>query len=224
MALPSNASRDLSAALQLVGYGPSVYTRIVKMALIEMELEADYIETNPFAETPDPLLARYTPFDRVPVLVHGDFQLTETAAILRYLDQLSAGPSLVPKDPKAAARLAQIIGIVDADVYWSMVRGVFSHGFYYAHLGLDPDPAKLAAGLEAAKPALGVLEDIAAEGLQLQGAGFSLADLQLAPMMAYFTKAPAGARLLKEYPTLSRWWDVAQTRPSLMATDPLARN
>ena len=86
---PSSTSSP-NPALQLVGYGPSVYTWIVKVALIEMGLKVDYIETNPFAETPDPLLARYTPFDRVPVLVHGDFRLTETAAILRYLDQLSA--------------------------------------------------------------------------------------------------------------------------------------
>ncbi len=208
--------------LTLVGYAPSVYTRAVRMALIEMGLKADYIETDPFAETPDPLLAQFTRFDRVPVLVDSDFKLTETAAILRYLDHLSARPSMVPTGPKAAARMAQVMGIVDADVYWSMVRGVFSHGFYYRHIGMEPDPGKLAAGLDASRPALGALEDIAREGRQLNGTDFSLADLHLAPMMAYFTKAPEGAALLEDYPLLHGWWKETETRPSLVATDPLS--
>lgn len=118
-------SSSSSTSLQVVGYAPSVYTRVVRMALIEMALKADYIETDPFADAPDPLLARYTPFNRVPVLVHGDFKLTETVAILRYLDCLSARPSMIPTDPKAAARMAQVMGIVDADVYWPMVRACF---------------------------------------------------------------------------------------------------
>ena len=69
--------------LTLIGFEHSVYTRIVRMALIELGLEANYVEANPF--TNDPVLDEYTPLGRVPVLRHGDFTLTETAAILRYL-------------------------------------------------------------------------------------------------------------------------------------------
>ena len=118
------------AELTLVGFRYSVYTRIVRMALSEMSLKADYVEADPFADPPDPVLTEYTPFDRVPVFCDGSFCLTETAAILRYLDRLGPRPTLVPRGPKAAARMAQVIGIADAYCYGTLVRQVFSHGYY----------------------------------------------------------------------------------------------
>lgn len=60
--------------------------------LREMGMDADYSEANPFAEDPDPILARYTPLRRVSVLEHGGVVLMETAAILRYLDHISDAP------------------------------------------------------------------------------------------------------------------------------------
>lgn len=86
---------------------------------------------------------------------------------------------------------------------------------------MTPDPEKLASGLAASERALGALEDIAREGLQLNSADLSLADLHLAPMMAYFTMAPEGAALLEHYPALGGWWRLMRSRASLVATDPL---
>src|SRR5947208_5823279 len=53
------------------------------------------------------------PFGRIPAFEHGDFQLYETQAILRYLDDVIPEPALKPADPRAAARMNQIIGIND---------------------------------------------------------------------------------------------------------------
>jgi glutathione S-transferase len=214
----------MAEQLTLIGFRDSVYTRVVRMALIEMGLTAEYIEVNPFADTPDPLLAAATPFGRVPVLRHDDFTLSETAAILRYLDTLSANPSLIPQAPHAAARMAQVIGIVDAYVYVPMVRQVFSHAVYRAQHGLDVEAAKITDGLAHSVPALRALDAIAAEGLQLASGAFSLADLQLAPMMAYFTMAPQGAAALAGYPALASWWAQTAHRPSLSQTDPFAQD
>ncbi len=57
-------------------------------------------------------LARH-PFGRIPVIDHGDFQLYETQAIVRYVDAVFPGPTLRPADPRAAARADQVCGIVD---------------------------------------------------------------------------------------------------------------
>ena len=53
------------------------------------------------------------PFGRIPVIEDDGFVLYETQAILRYLDAVGAAPSLVPADPKAAARMNQVMGIID---------------------------------------------------------------------------------------------------------------
>src|SRR5262245_66528989 len=49
------------------------------------------------------------PFGRIPAFEHGDFRLYETQAILRYLDDVFPAPALQPKEPRARARMNQII-------------------------------------------------------------------------------------------------------------------
>lgn len=212
----------MAEALRLIGFKHSVYTWIVRLTLAELGLSAEYVEANPFADPPDPVLPRHTPLNRVPVLEHGRFRLTETAAICRYLDAISNRPSLQPGDPKEIARMAQVIGLVDADVYPIMVRQAFSEGYYApVVMGQPGDTARVAAGLKAAGAVLSVLEGIAEEGLQLTGAKVSLADLHLAPMMSYFTRVPEGLSDLSGYPKLGAWWHQVQTWQTLQDTDPM---
>ncbi|MGJ8618668.1 MAG: glutathione S-transferase family protein [Sulfitobacter sp.] len=208
--------------LTLIGFRYSVYTRIVRMALIELGLEAAYVEVDPFTLVADPELSKHTSFGRVPVFRHGAFTLTETAAIVGYLCDVSGNQAFRPKAPQASARMAQVIGIVDAYGYQPLVRDVFSHGFYRPHFGEEFDPAKVNFGLEKARPVLQTLDAIAKEGLQLDGRDISLADIHLSPMIAYFTKVPAGRATLDTYPALSKWWGQLRERPSLMETDPFA--
>lgn len=209
--------------LILIGFEHSVYTWIVRLALKEFGFEADYVEANPFADPPDPVLPRYTPLGRVPVLMHGDFRLTETAAILRYLDRLATGPSWQPTTAKALARMDQVIGVGDADVYPILVRQVFSHGYYWPVVLNEPGSQDLLKqGLVRAAPCLSVLEGIAAEGLQLVPGQRSLADFHLAPMMSYALRVPELAALLPGYPALHGWWEQTSEWLALRRTDPLA--
>ena len=66
------------------------------MALQEVSLDAAYVEVSPFEDPVDSLLERLTPLGPVPVVQHGDFVLTETAAILRYLYSMNVARTLVP--------------------------------------------------------------------------------------------------------------------------------
>lgn len=213
----------MAETLSLIGFHHSVYTRIVRMALAEMGLQARYIEVNPFADEADPVLAAHSPFGRVPVLRDGDFVLTETAAILRYLDALGNDGSMVPEGAQSGARMAQVIGIVDAYGYQPMVRQVFSHGYYRPLMGEEADPEMVAQGLRNSAPVLRMLDRIAAEGLVLNARRITLADLHLAPMIDYFTRVRDGAAAMAEFPALNGWWAVARERPSLNVTDPFTQ-
>ncbi len=60
-----------------------------------------------------------TKIARVPALQHGDFWLTESLAIIEYLEDVFPSPSyprLLPADPRARARARQIMAFVRFDV------------------------------------------------------------------------------------------------------------
>jgi glutathione S-transferase len=200
-------------ALVLHGYHYSVYNRIARIALAEKGLAYDRVEVNPFApDVPDSYRALH-PFGRVPALVHDGFALYETGAITRYVDRAFAGPPLQPTDPRALARMDQVISIVDAYGYWPMVRQVFAWRVFRGRTGQPVDEAEISRGLAAAPKVLAALEPLVGEEL-------TLADLHLGAMVAYFVLAPEGATLLHQFPKLTRWWERVSARPSFAATDP----
>lgn len=204
--------------LVLHGYRHSVYLRVVRMVLAEKGVACERVEVDPFATLPEGYRDLH-PFGRVPVLVHDGFAVYEAQAIGRYVDEGFAGPALQPAGAAARARMAQVIGVVDSYGYWPLVRQVFSHAVFRPAAGEAGDPAEVAAGFAAAGRVLGALERIAAEGLVLAGP-VALADLHLAPMIAAFVQAPAGAEMLGRHPALARWWAGMRRRESLAATDP----
>ena len=206
--------------LALVGYRFSVYTRIVRAVLHLKGLEYRTVEVDPFAVDPPPLLRDLHPFGRVPVLQHGAFSLYETTAITRYLDQISHPLSLCPYGARDQARMQQVIGMVDAYVYWPMVRQIFSHRVFRAASGGQGDEAEIENGLIASHKALHALETIATEGLVLNTDDVTLADCHLAPMIGYFVQSPEGADALAAYPALSKWWASRSNAAFMAATDP----
>ena len=156
----------------------------------------------------------------MPLLSHGDFTLYETSAITRYLDHLLPDPPLQPADPRARAQMDQVIAIVDAYGYWPMVRQVASQRVFAPMEGDTPDEAEIETGLQASHTALASLDTIAAQGNILTGQAITLADIHLAPMMAYFTMAPEGVTALAEYAALSHWWAQIKQHPMMSATAP----
>jgi glutathione S-transferase len=159
-------------------------------------------------------------FRRVPTLEHDGFILYETTAITRYVDEAFAGPSLQPTEPRKRARMAQIIAIADSYGYWPMVRQVFSQRVFGPRLGRPVDEREIVVGLEAASRVLGAIEALVEQDDFLVGETPFLADLHLAPMVAYFTAATEGKAVLDRYLKLSRWWSVMGARRSLVESDP----
>lgn len=206
--------------LTLIGLKVSVYTRIARIMLAEKALDYSFQAANPFNDPPDAPLPELTRFARIPVLRHGAFTLAETRAILSYLDALGEGASVFPAEPKARARAEQVMGIIDAYGYWPLVRQVFAHRVFRPLEGLEADEAEVAEGVTQARPVLETLNDIAAEGLVLNKAEFSAADIYLAPMMDYCAMAPEGARALADHAALADWLGWAMSHASVRATAP----
>jgi glutathione S-transferase len=203
--------------LRLTGYGPSVYSRAVRIALHELGRAYEWTEADPFEPEGRAALAGLHPFARVPVLCHGDIVIYETRAILTYLDETFRPDR--PRDPLMAARTAQVQGLVDAYGYWPLVRQVYSHGAFRPAHGEPHDPSEAAKGLEASGPVLDALNVIAGEGTVLNRCDIGQADWHLAPMLDAFRQVAVGAAALRQRPALSAWFEGMAARDSMRATE-----
>lgn len=201
--------------ITLWGFRFSVYVRIVRMALAERGLTYDTVETSPFdLDQHNP-----HPFGRVPMFQHGTLKLYETAAITTYISAAFEGETWEPADPAALAQVEQVISIIDNYAYWPMVRQVYSNAVFQPAMGEEIDRASLETGLKKSGPVLDELEKIAAQGRVL-GKEMTRADLHLAPMLAYFSRAAEGEQMLATRPNLARWFSRIQRRESFMETEP----
>jgi glutathione S-transferase len=157
------------------------------------------------------------PFNKIPTLDHGDFRLYETRAILNYLDRIAPEPPLTPTDPRAAARMDQLIGITDSYLA-PRVSGPLSFPRIVApRIGLPVDEAAIAA----VAPAREVIDEVARlldDQVFMAGSAISLADLMLAPHLVFLTEFAEGQRLLAPHAKLAAWIERMATRPSMAAT------
>ncbi|KUM28116.1 glutathione S-transferase [Mesorhizobium loti] len=186
----------------LYGADYSVYVRIARMTLEEKGVGYELVPLDIFAAEGIPAwYLEHHPFGRIPAFEHDGFRLFETSAITRYVDEAFEGPALRPKDPRGRARMNQIIGMLDAYAYRSMVWDVAVERLEKE----APDEALIARGLQQANTALKVLSSPAPRPWLL-GEQLTLADLHAASIIGYFVKVTEGQSLLAEFPELKAWW------------------
>jgi glutathione S-transferase len=159
------------------------------------------------------------PFGKIPAMTHGDFTLYETQAMIRYVNRLSPEPNLVPDDPRAEARMNQVIGMSDWYVFPGPSIGIGFHRVVAPKFGMAADEAKVAAAIEPSRTCLTALSAILRDQPFFAGDHISLADLHLFPHLEFLNMAaPEGPQLLADYPSLTAWLTHMQARPSVKAT------
>jgi glutathione S-transferase len=94
----------------LFGFPHSSFVHIAQLVLMHKEVPYTFHDLEPDMGSPKHLALH--PFDRVPILQHGDFVLYETSAIVAYLEELFPTPSLEPDTPQDRARMHQWISAV----------------------------------------------------------------------------------------------------------------
>lgn len=157
------------------------------------------------------------PFGRLPTIEHGDFRLYEAQAIGRYIDRVFDGPSLTPADPRQAARMDQVLNIVDWYVMPSISAGVAFNRVVKPKFGMPVDEAAVAAALPLARTCVQALEDILAAKPYFAGEAVSLADLFAYGHFEFFAQTPEGADMLAGSPLLG-WMERMSGRPSVQNT------
>ncbi|HEX2216585.1 MAG TPA: glutathione S-transferase family protein [Xanthobacteraceae bacterium] len=199
------------------GVPGSPYVRAVLLGLAEKNCPYRFATMGPGDIHSSRHLERH-PFGRVPVLDHGEFRLYETQAILRYLDTVLPGPALQPRDPQLAARMNQIAGIVDCYVFKQVTIDIAAERMFAQLFWNRPtDESIIAAAVPKARICIRELDRLKGDAPFMAGDAVSIADLMLAPHLAYFAMTPEGA-MLKETSLLA-WLDRMAARESWRATE-----
>lgn len=159
------------------------------------------------------------PFGRIPVLDHDGFRLYETQAILRYLDRVLPNSPLTPNDPKRAARMDQVMNIND----WYLFQGVGNVIIFHRVvgprvMGTTPDEAAITAAMPKAQTVFDELARLLGQQSYFAGDAISLADLLVAPAMAFFAETPEWSVLGAPHANLLAWLARMQARASMKAT------
>jgi len=196
----------------------SPYGRAVFATLEEKGASYRLAAINPGTTKLEPHLARH-PFGRIPVLEHGGFMLYETQAILRYLDRALPAPALTPTDPKAAARMDQLMNICD----WYLFQGVndvigFQRVVGPRVMGMTPDEAAIAAAMPKAHIVFNELSRLLGDQPYFAGDKLSLADLHMVPQFDFLSQTPEWAPLTASNPNLVAWLSRLNERASVKAT------
>lgn len=155
------------------------------------------------------------PFNRVPILKHGDFTIYETSAIVAYVDDAFEGPRLTPKDVRARARMNQWISAVNSYFYPYMIYHITHERLTYPELGIASDEKVVAHALPKAEIALTVMERQLAHGEPyLIGSEITLADFYLLPSLFAFSLTAEGQAMYPKFPAVCRWRERMDNLPA----------
>jgi glutathione S-transferase len=165
----------------MIIYGGSLSPFVRKAMVFATEKGVDF-ELKPMQ---DPDFKAASPFGKMPALRDGDFTISDSTAIVTYIDALKPEPNLIPTEPKASARTIwyeeygdTILGACSGTIFFNRV---ISPKFYGR-------PGDLAAAEEAQRTEfprlMDYLERVAPASGYLVEDRFTLADIAVASPLA----------------------------------------
>ena len=200
-----------------VYYHPaSTTSRIVMLFCAEEAPEVEFQIVDLFTgEHLKPEYAKINPNCLVPVLEDGDFRLTESSAILKYLADKKGSPSY-PKDLRARARVNEMMDWFNSNIYKDFGYGlVYSQTFpHHKRRSDEAQASTLAWGKERTEAWLKILDQnlIGPKNGYLCGDKLTIADYQGAEMIdlgqlirCNYSAYPNIERWLKNMKALKSW-------------------
>ena len=203
------------ADITVYGFPHSSFVHIVQLVLNHKEVPYTFHDLEPDMGSPKHLALH--PFDRVPILQHGDFVLYETSAIVAYLEELFPTPSLQPDTTRRRARMNQWISAVNSYYYPYMIYHMTHERLVFPELGIASDEKVVSHALPKVELALEVAERALSHGKDyLLGADLTVADFYLLPSTYAFSLTAEGKAMYPKFPAFSRWRERMEALPAVM--------
>jgi glutathione S-transferase len=198
----------MNARPVLYGYEGSTYTRMARLALALKGVDYDFVEVAAWDGTRRiPEYQDRHPFAKVPVFSHRTFELYETSAITRYVDESFPGPALQPDGARERAQMNQIICVHDNYIQPCWIKILASEILFNPLYGQAADEGLVQRTWPEAQYVAGILEGLLADRTLETP---DLADIQLAPTVRYFSELSQGAVIIADSSRLSAWWQWMQ--------------
>ena len=197
----------------MIVYGSSLspYVRKVLAFAAEKGME---VELRPIGiGDQDPQFREASPFGKMPGFRDGDFAISDSTAIVTYLEALQPEPELIPSDPKARARTIWFDEFSDTIMMACGGKMFFNRVVAPRFLKRDGDLAAAdKAEQEELPPILDYLETVIPESGFLVEDRLTLADISIASPFANFRHM--GINCAASRPRLARYVDAILARPS----------
>jgi glutathione S-transferase len=199
------------------GVPGSPYVRAALLALEEKGAGYELAAMGLGSLKQEPHLSRH-PFGRIPAFEHDGWMLYETQAIMRYVDAVVPGPRLQPEEPRAAARMNQLMGITDWYVMRQVSMPISRNRVVAPRFNRRVNEEEIVKAIPDAQKCIAEIGRLLDGHIWMAGEAITLADLLLAPHLSMFAQAPEGAQILDEHDNLSGWLARIEARPSMRAT------
>lgn len=199
--------------MKLFGASGSPYVRKVLAFADEKGIELELVPVG-FGDAP-PEFYQASPFKKMPAFQDGDFRISDSSAIITYLDALKPEPNLIPLEPKARARVIWFEEYADTIMTPPAAKMVFNRLLAPKLLNMPGDEA-VAAAAEADElpPVLAYLESVIPASGWLVEDRPTLADISVASPLG--TLMHTGWRLdAAKYPKAAAYVDKVLARPCL---------
>src|SRR5260221_10311713 len=200
--------------ITVFGFTHSTFVQITRLVLTHKEMPYTFHGLELDMGGPKHLALH--PFDRVPILQHGDFVLYETSAIVAYLEERLPTPRLQPATIEGRALMNQWISAVNSYYYPYMIYHVSHERNVFPALGIASDEAVVSHALPKIEVGLQVMERQLshAQGFLL-GGEVTLADYYLLPSTHSFGRTPEGKTMYASFPVVQAWRERVEALPTV---------
>jgi glutathione S-transferase len=168
----------------------------------------------------DPAFIEASPFGKMPGFRDGDFAISDSSAIVTYLEAVKPEPNLIPTEPKARARTIWFDEFADTILFACGGKMFFNRLVAPRFMGVPGDEEAAAkAECEELPPLLAYLEGVIPESGFLVEDRLTLADIAVAgPFLnlehvhvavdpATYPKVTAYVAAMLARPSFKRWGD-----------------
>jgi glutathione S-transferase len=198
--------------MMLFGAPVSPYVRKVMVFAVEKGIDLPLTPVGLGDPNPDFIAA--SPFKKMPALTDGDFSISDSSAIVTYLEAKHPNPVMIPADPANQARVIWFDEFADTILTGAAGPIFFNRIVMPKFMGQDGDLAAAdKAEHEALPPVMDYLEGIIPSSGFLVGDTISLADIAVASPFVNAEHAGVKPDAAK-YPKLSAWIAAMHARPS----------
>jgi len=201
--------------VEIIGFAPSTYVRVVRMACEEKGVPYELRPVPPHS----PEAAAIHPFGKIPVFRDGEVRLCESKAIATYLDRKYPGPRLIPEDAYLAALTEQWVSLVNTTMDSTLIRTYLFLYIFPKTADGKPDRAAIDAVAPAVREQIGILDKAIAKSGFLAGTEFTLADINLMPILYYIRQFPEGGAAISGAKSLSAYYDRNAARQSFVRSE-----